>query len=142
MSRAHSEQLRALIDGFDHVAITVSDLDATCRFYAHALGARVDADYQVDGRTIVRRVLVGKAVLNIHQQGNDVQLVARRPTPGAADLCFRWNGDIRSAVSHLRERGIHIVEGPVARVAADGSQSQSVYFVDPDGNLLELMAAG
>lgn len=130
----------APIGGFDHVAITVSDLDATCRFYADALGARVDADYQVNGRTIVRRVLVGRAVINIHQQGNGVELVARHPTPGAADLCFRWEGSIESAAQHLRERGIPIVEGPVARITADGRPSQSVYLHDPDGNLLELMA--
>jgi catechol 2,3-dioxygenase-like lactoylglutathione lyase family enzyme len=130
----------ALIEQFDHVSITVADLDATCRFYARALDARVDADYKVDGRTTVRRVLVGKAVLNIHQQGNGVQLVARRPTPGSADLCFRWSGTIESAVEHLQARNIPIIEGPSPRITSDGRPSQSVYFTDPDGNLLELMA--
>jgi len=35
---------------------------------------------------------------------------------------------------------VRIVEGPVPRRNADGEAAQSVYFHDPDGNLLELMA--
>jgi len=32
-----------------------------------------------------------------------------------------------------------MVEGPVPRPAADGAPARSVYFRDPDGNLLELL---
>lgn len=131
---------RGSVLGFDHVAITVADLDAACRFYERVLDARVEADYKVDGRTIVRRVMVGRAMLNIHQQGNGVDLVARRPTPGSADLCFRWGGGIDSAVTRLKEVGVAVREGPVPRDSNDDISGQSVYFVDPDGNLIELLA--
>lgn len=129
-----------MISGYDHVAITVSDLDVSCRFYVDVLGARIDADYKANGRTIVRRVLIGKALINIHKQGNCVERVARFPTPGSADLCFRWQGGIESAVALLNGKGIEILEGPVPRIAADNTQGQSIYFCDPDGNLLELLA--
>ena len=33
-----------------------------------------------------------------------------------------------------------IEEGPVRRPASDGQVGQSVYFRDPDGNLLELLS--
>lgn len=33
-----------MIRGIDHVAITVADLDAACRFYERALDARRSAD--------------------------------------------------------------------------------------------------
>lgn len=136
-----AEPRRGEVLGFDHVAITVADLDATCRFYEHVLEARVEADYKVDGRTIVRRVRVGGALLNVHQQGNGVDLVARRPTPGSADLCFRWGGGIDSAMARLADAGIAVREGPVPRIASDEKSGQSVYFMDPDGNLIELLAS-
>jgi catechol 2,3-dioxygenase-like lactoylglutathione lyase family enzyme len=130
----------APISGFDHVSITVADIDAACRFYERVLGARVEEDYKVDGRTIVRRVMVGKAMFNIHQQGNGVDLVARVPTPGSVDLCFRWTGTIESAIDRLKSLAIQIIEGPAPRIANDGKPGQSIYFRDPDGNLLELLA--
>ena len=69
------------------------------------------------------------------------QLVARRPTVGGADLCLRWSGSIESAADLLREHGVPIIDGPSRRRTADGLPALSIYFRDPDGNLLELMAA-
>ena len=84
---------------------------------------------------------MGGAQFSIHQAGNGVCLVARDATVGAADICLRWGGSIESVVTLLREHGIEIIEGPTPRRTADGLPSQSVFFRDPDGNLLELMAA-
>ena len=36
--------------------------------------------------------------------------------------------------------GVEVIEGPAPRVSSDGRPAQSVYFRDPDGNLLELLA--
>ena len=36
---------------------------------------------------------------------------------------------------------VEVIEGPVPRPAADGRPGQSVYFRDPDGNLLELLSS-
>ena len=36
-------------------------------------------------------------------------------------------------------RDLAVVEGPVPRPAADGAPGRSVYFRDPDGNLIELL---
>ena len=129
------------IRGIDHVAITVSDLDAACRWYADLLGARAVNEFTTDGKVIIRQMLMGGALLSIHQAGNGFDLVARQPTVGAADLCFRWNGSIAGAAALLQEHGVAVIEGPTPRRTADGLPSQSVYFRDPDGNLLELMAA-
>ena len=130
-----------MITGFDHVAITVADMDVTCDFYRDLLGATVVDEYAWNGSPAVRRVFVGGALLNIHQQGNGIDLVARLPTPGSADLCFRWAGPVTEAEALLSANGIGIVEGPSGRTASDGSRGASVYFKDPDGNLIELLAA-
>jgi catechol 2,3-dioxygenase-like lactoylglutathione lyase family enzyme len=128
--------------GIDHVALTVVDVDATCAFYDRLFGVSVLQDHVMQGRTIVRVILVGGDVrLSIHQQGNGVDLVAATPLPGSCDICFRWDGSIEEAALLLNEREIEIIDGPSPRQTSDGRPSQSVYFRDPDGNLVELMAA-
>jgi len=129
-----------VISGFDHVAITVADIDASILFYETVLGAEVEETYEVDGKVIVKRVAIGGAMFNVHKQGNGVDLVARNPLPGSEDLCFRWGGTIDQAKQQLESNGVEIIEGPAPRVSSDGRPASSVYFRDPDGNLLELLA--
>lgn len=95
----------------------------------------------VHGKLLVRQIALGGAVLSIHQRGNNVKLVAKRPTPGAADICFRWGGTIGEALELLKSKHIAVLEGPTPRRTADLKPSESIFFRDPDGNLLELMAA-
>ena len=133
---------KAQLLAIDHVAITVADLEATCAFYDKVFGAQVLLDHKLEGRPIVRVIIVGGGVrLSIHQLGNGVDLVADKPTPGSADICFRWGGSIEDAVSHLAVHRLEIVDGPSPRQTADGRPAHSVYFRDLDRNLIELMAA-
>jgi catechol 2,3-dioxygenase-like lactoylglutathione lyase family enzyme len=127
--------------GIDHVAITVENMEAACAFYGRLFGALTVFEYAPDDRVLVRQIAVGGAVLSIHQAGNGVELVAKRPTIGSADICLRWDGNIEDAVALLTGHAVEVIEGPTPRRTADGLPSLSVYFRDPDGNLLELMAA-
>lgn len=121
----------------DHVAITVADMDVTTAFYARLFGAEVLRDH----KPIVRALKLGGGVqLSIHQYGNGVDLVAARPTPGSLDICLRIAAPIGEAVRHLGEHGVEIIDGPSPRTDNQGRPAQSVYFRDPDGNLVELMA--
>jgi catechol 2,3-dioxygenase-like lactoylglutathione lyase family enzyme len=123
----------------DHVAITVADIDATTEFYARLFDVEVLRDH----KPIVRALRLGGGVqLSIHQLGNGVELVAERPTPGSADICFRIAAPIEAAVEHLVMHDVGIVDGPSRRTDNQGRPAQSVYFRDPDGNLVELMATG
>jgi catechol 2,3-dioxygenase-like lactoylglutathione lyase family enzyme len=131
----------ARVIGIDHVAITVSDMEASCAFYHDLFGAQAVNEYAPDGKVLVRQIAMGGAQFSLHQSGNGVVLVARVPTVGAADICLRWGDRIESAVALLRERGIEVIDGPTPRRTADGLPSRSVFFHDLDGNLLELMAA-
>lgn len=126
--------------GIDHVAFTAQDLEAACAFYDRLFGARTHLDYAPDGKSLVRQIALGGALLSIHQAGNGLELVARQPTVGGADICLRWSGSIESAANLLRAHAIPIIDGPSRRRTADGLPAQSIYFRDPDGNLLELMA--
>jgi catechol 2,3-dioxygenase-like lactoylglutathione lyase family enzyme len=131
-----------LLAGIDHVAITVADLEKTCAFYAALFGAEVWRNHAPEGRTLLRVIMIGGgARLSVHQAGNGLDLVAKKPTPGSVDICFRFSGAISEAAELLKSHDIEIIDGPSPRQTADGLAAHSVYFRDPDGNLVELMAA-
>jgi catechol 2,3-dioxygenase-like lactoylglutathione lyase family enzyme len=128
------------VRGIDHVAITVDDAERTLAFYRRVLDAEtLYEDLWRAGRIPVVLLQVGGARLSVHSASAPAAPHARVPTPGSLDLCFRWQGPIESAIAHLESRGVEIALGPVPRPAADGAAGQSVYFRDPDGNLLELL---
>lgn len=142
ISRERENIALALLQFIDHVAITVADVERTTRFYDKLFGAEVPFDHAPDGRTLVRTVIIGGAVrINVHQLGNGIDLVAAKPTPGSVDICFRFGGPIAQAEQLLKDHGIAIVEGPAPRLDNQGKPAQSVYFHDPDGNLIELMSS-
>ena len=118
----------------DHCVIAVSDWVRSNAFYADVLGAGVIA---VSSGFAYR---FGDNQLNVHGPGVDGEPNARPPVaPGGADLCFAWESTIADAIAHLELHGVPIELGPVARFGARGTGT-SVYFRDPDGSLLELIA--
>ena len=58
--------------------------------------------------------------------------------PGASDICFVWPGRADELQEHLWRHGVEVELGPLEREGARGTGT-SVYFRDPDGNLLELI---
>jgi hypothetical protein len=67
--------------GIDHVAFA-ADLGATCAFYDRLFGVRTHLDYAPDGRSLVRQIALGGALLSVYQAGNGLELVAHRPVVG------------------------------------------------------------
>ncbi|MGH2934488.1 MAG: VOC family protein [Gaiellaceae bacterium] len=122
----------------DHVVIAVTDWERSNRFYAEVLGAElVELPY---GRCAYR--LAGDTQLNVHGPGSTPHPRAADPVrPGNSDLCLVWDGTADEAVAHLAAHGVEVVEGPTTRNGARG-EGTSVYFRDPDGSLLELIAYG
>ena len=114
-----------MISGFDHLAITCNDVDASIAFYASVLGAELLlADLWHDRKMPVAIMQVGANRLSLHQAAAPAKPHARTPTPGSVDLCFH---------------DVAVIEGPVPRPASNGERGTSVYFRDLDGNLLELL---
>ena len=62
---------------------------------------------------------------------------AQQPTPGSADYCFLASVPLTEVVSHLAACEVAVIEGPVQRTGATGP-ILSVYFRDPDMNLIEV----
>jgi catechol 2,3-dioxygenase-like lactoylglutathione lyase family enzyme len=128
------------IEGFDHVAITVADVDATIAWYERVLGAEpLHLDLWQAGRMPIALLQVGACRLSVHPAAAPAAPHARTPTAGSADLCFRFAGPVAEIVDLLERAEVAVVEGPVPRPASNGERGTSVYFRDPDGNLLELL---
>lgn len=117
---------------FDHVVLTVADLEATVRFYERALGMR--GVTFGEGR---RALEFGQNKINLHQAGREFEPKADRPTPGSADLCLITDDPIEQVIGRLTAQQVPIVEGPVERTGALGP-IRSVYVRDPDANLIEI----
>jgi catechol 2,3-dioxygenase-like lactoylglutathione lyase family enzyme len=120
------------IRAIDHVVLTVRDIDRTLSFYQRALGMTPVSFGE--GR---RALAFGDQKLNLHQAGREFEPKAAAPTPGAIDLCFLTDDPLERVVAHLRDAGVSIELGPVAKTGARSSL-RSVYFRDPDGNLIEV----
>ena len=116
----------------DHLVLTVADIAATCAFYTRALGMTEVTFGQ--GR---KALAFGPHKINLHQAGHEFEPKAARPTPGSADLCLVAGVPLGAVVAHLAAQGIAVEEGPVPRTGAVGPIT-SVYFRDPDVNLIEV----
>jgi catechol 2,3-dioxygenase-like lactoylglutathione lyase family enzyme len=49
--------------GGTHVAFAAHDLEATCAFYDRLFGARTHLDYAPHGKSLVRQIALGGALL-------------------------------------------------------------------------------
>ena len=121
-----------MIECIDHFVLTVASLDGTCAFYERVLGfKRVD----IEGRPTA--LIFGSQKINLHQADRTFDPKARFPTVGAGDFCFITTGTIEAFLARLAKCSIAVEEGPVERNGARGPMA-SVYFRDPDGNLVEV----
>jgi catechol 2,3-dioxygenase-like lactoylglutathione lyase family enzyme len=129
------------IDGLDHVVLTARDVRVTADFYARVLGMRADIQEDPSHTFYYGELYFGQQKINLHQAGHEFQPAALVPTPGAADLCFITTTSPENVVQHLQACGVEILEGPVPRIGARGPMT-SIYFRDPDQNLLEISHYG
>jgi catechol 2,3-dioxygenase-like lactoylglutathione lyase family enzyme len=120
------------IDNLDHLVLTVKDIEASASFYSKVLG--MDIIIFGDHR---KALTFGAQKINLHQHKKEFEPKAQQPTPGSADLCFITSVPIAEVASHLSSCNVVVIEGPVQRTGATGA-ILSVYFRDPDMNLIEV----
>jgi len=125
-----------LIDQLDHIVLTVTDIEATTRFYERALGLERESFSGPEGQPRFA-LRFGDQKINLQDRTTDTPTKARVPTIGAGDICFVASGPLEHVIAHLEAQGIPIDTGPVARRGARGPL-RSIYIRDPDGNLVEI----
>ena len=119
------------VTGFDHIVLCVADVDRAIAFYEKVLGMQP------------REERPGKWALHFGsnkislQDAKSVPDIARATVPGSGNFCVLTDEPVERVAVALRGLGIDIIAGPDERVGATG-KILSVYFRDPDGNLVEI----
>ena len=116
----------------DHFVLTVRSLEATCAFYERVLGF-----HRVDASNRPTELHFGPHKINVHEVTRTFEPKAQAPTPGAADFCLITDRPLMEVRVHLDACGVAVELGPVTRIGAQGEMT-SLYFRDPDGNLIEV----
>jgi len=118
-----------VITAIDHVVLTVSNISRAAEFYTRVLG--MERHVFGENRTALK---FGTQKINLQTLGQETR---NRAQVGSGDICLitGWSPD--RLVRHLCDHDVDILEGPVIKSGATGPIT-SVYFNDPDGNLVEV----
>ncbi len=118
-----------MIEAIDHVVLTVRDIDRAAAFYKRVLG--LETVTFAGGRKALQ---VGAQKINLQSLGQETR---NHAGIGSGDICLLTNEPPETVIARLIAEGVPVVEGPVAKTGARGPIT-SVYFNDPDGNLIEV----
>lgn len=152
----------------DHVALTVPDLDAAVAFYTDLLGGTelyrlgpfdaaeippmpdgrdwTEAHVNVPGaRVMIAMLQIGEG-LRLELFRYEKPVLARTEPPRNCDLgghhiAFKVE-DIAAATTHLKNKGLRIMAGPIELRDGPAKGLRAQYFLDPWGNQLELVEYG
>ncbi|GAA0593074.1 VOC family protein [Kribbella sandramycini] len=130
---------------FDHVGLSVADLDLQRDFYARALGlTEVEEELELPEagvRTAILRRPDGLKLEFVERSGSAPQEFADPYAGAAVQGYFHWAlavADLEAAHAQLLAAGATEVSPP-APAARPGARF--AYLKDPEGNLLELIQA-
>ncbi|MEO8935238.1 MAG: VOC family protein [Burkholderiaceae bacterium] len=126
------------IEGLDHLVLTVADIAQTLSFYSRVLG--MTPQRFVSGGVERHALAFGAQKFNLHQVDRVVDPNVRHAKPGSADLCLLTETPIAEVAAYLAACDVDVILGPVRRTGAVHPLI-SVYFYDPDENLVEVSNA-
>ena len=118
-----------MITGIDHVVLTVRDIERAVAFYTRVLD--MQAISFAGGR---QALLAGNQKINLQTIGQETR---NHACIGSGDICLLTSLPPDQVMARLHEQGVVVLEGPVQKSGARGPIT-SVYFNDPDGNLVEV----
>ena len=119
------------ISGFDHIVLCVRDVSATCRFYKDVLA--LEPREERPGKWSLH---FGEVKISL-QEAASVPDIAINTVPGSGNFCLITDTPIEQVVARLESNRVQIIDGPGEKIGAVGTL-MSVYFHDPDGNLVEV----
>jgi catechol 2,3-dioxygenase-like lactoylglutathione lyase family enzyme len=118
-----------MISHIDHIVLTVTDVEKSIAFYKRVL--KMNDIVFANGRRALR---FGNQKINLQLLGEEAR---NHAAVGSGDVCLITEWPIQEVIQHLKNEQIEIIEGPVLKSGAMG-QITSVYFTDPDRNLVEV----
>lgn len=119
------------LEGIDHVALAVRDVEQSANWYGDVLGFERRYDEMWNGiPTFIAKGNTAIALFPLRK--NDSKSASRTGRIGMLHLAFRTDRkNFLSAQEELKGRGIRFE-------FQDHEISHSIYFRDPDGNQLEI----
>jgi glyoxylase I family protein len=148
-----------MVRAIDHINIIVADLERAVRFYTEVLGFRKTKEAYLEGAWIDRIVglqgVRGRVAYVVAPAGEPrIELLcyeaprgaelpdaSRANTIGLRHIALRVD-DMAATVARLRAAGVTLFSEPVhvpaGVVKHDAGEKTLVYFLDPDGVILEL----
>ncbi len=129
-----------MIKKVNHIAIVVSDLEESLRFWVDALGLKLAHTEHVDSQAVdVAFLPVGDSKIELLKPTDDESGVARyleKRGPGMHHLCFEVD-DIAATLTSLKAVGVQLInEAPV--VGSDGRKFAFIHPKSANGVLVEL----
>ena len=128
---------------FDHVGLSVGDLDLQRNFYGRSLGlTEIDERVEVPEAQVRTVILRGDGGLKIEliERGGSTPLEFSDPFDGAGTQgYFHWALDVENldtVFGQMLEAGATEVSAPAPAARAG---ARFAYVKDPEGNLLELI---
>jgi catechol 2,3-dioxygenase-like lactoylglutathione lyase family enzyme len=124
------------ISGLDHIVLNVKDVERSLEFYRDCLGLAAERVEEW------RRGALPFPSVRINA-GTLIDLVrdgagADRNSPNLAHFCLvTEDQDLATVAAELSSAGVSIETGPAMRSGARGN-GLSIYFRDPDQNLIEV----
>jgi len=129
-------QVKKIIDRIDHIVLTVTNIEVTTRFYENTLGFEREFFKGPEGQPR-HALLFGRLKINLQDAATETPTKAKVPTIGSGNFCLISAIPLDEFIKHLADNQVAIEVGPVPRKGALGPL-RSVYFRDPDGNLIEV----
>ncbi|PRY22532.1 glyoxalase/bleomycin resistance protein/dioxygenase superfamily protein [Aliiruegeria haliotis] len=118
-----------MIEGIDHVVLAVRDLDRATAIYARVLNMQVETFAKTR-----KALMAGDQKINLQVIGQENR---NHACIGSGDICLLTRHSPAEVRDRLEAEGVAILEGPFEKTGALGPIT-SVYFNDPDGNLVEV----
>ena len=119
------------LTGLDHIVLCVADVERTLAFYEKVLG--MEPREERPGKWSLH---FGSNKISV-QDARTAPEIARETVPGSGNFCVLTDEPVERVAEALRRHGLQVVAGPDERDGATG-KILSVYFRDPDGNLVEV----
>ena len=118
----------------DHFVLTSKNLEACIAFYTQGVGLPLIRFGEGNTRLALQ---CGSQKINLHEVTTPATPKAQYPTSGSADFCLITQEKLKDVQARMAQFGYTALIGPVARTGAT-QPIISLYYADPDGNLVEI----
>jgi catechol 2,3-dioxygenase-like lactoylglutathione lyase family enzyme len=124
----------------DHIVLNVSNIDRSLEFYGQILGLPVERVEEYRAGTIgFPSVRINEhTIIDLFPPERQTHVMREGFAENLNHLCLAIeNEDMQEVVAYLTGHKVEIEQGPLPRWGARGTGT-SVYFRDPDHNLVEV----